>query len=301
MGAALTAVQPAPSARIAGAGARATVLSYLHACPICGGRSTAHYCRAPSLTEPDEYIVYERCRTCQVVFRNPRLPDQERLERYVERPINPAAVAHDPVSIAHCHHMAKRLQRLCPPGSRRRLLDFGCGTGGFLLEARAAGFDVTGLEVMASAARFVTSTYGIPVFTGVITSPEFAGARFDIIVSRQVFEHLTDPKGTLTALRSHLDRPGLLLIEVPNLRHIQERLRRGSTMDDSHLFYFGRQSLSRLLEGCGFRILHVAEGLRPFRFVRDGRRLPPFVVDVCERVMSLWQLKTGLSIVAALR
>ena len=87
-----------------------------------------------------------------------------------------------------------------------------------------------------------------------------------------VIEHLTDPKGTLLALKRHLIPPGLLLIEVPNLRHFRERLRTGATMDDSHLFYFSRRSLTNLLDTCGFDVLHVSEGLRPFRAFGDRAR-----------------------------
>jgi SAM-dependent methyltransferase len=291
-----------PAEKIAGrAGVKTSNVCYLHGCPVCQGTATRHYCRVPSLFTDGEFIAYERCGTCDVVFRNPRLPDRERVAKYEEKPVLPEQTHIDPLSQAHCHHLAQRLRQRLPSSTRGRLLDFGCGAGGFLLEARKAGFDVAGLEVGRALARFVTSTYGIPVFCGEVNDPAFAGERFDVIVSRQVFEHLVDPRGTLEALIPHLARPGLLLIEVPNLRHVRERLRRGATMDDSHLFYFSRNSLSRMLEACGFRVLHVSEGLRPFRFAgQDASRIPPAVVSACEHFFSLCQIKTGLSILAEL-
>ena len=64
------------------AGVTATVLTYLHACPICSGDRLHHYCRVPSRFDPGLFIRYERCGNCGIVFRNPRLGDQSRLDAY---------------------------------------------------------------------------------------------------------------------------------------------------------------------------------------------------------------------------
>ena len=47
---------------------------------------------------------------------------------------------------------------------------------------------------------------------------------------------------------------------------MKRAVRRGATMDDSHLFYFTADSLSQMMESCGFKVLRVEEGLRPYRF-----------------------------------
>lgn len=283
------------------AGVRASVLCYLHACPICGSAETSHYCRVRSLFRAGEFIVYERCRHCDVVFRNPRLPDVDRLQKYVEKPLDEQQTEFRPLSQAHYHHMMRTVRRLLAGAPRKRLLDFGSGAGGFLFEARDAGFEVMGLEVNRALAEHVRRRYEIPVFCGQIDDPRFADEKFVAIVSSQVFEHLTDPLATLMALKTHLEPPGALLIEVPNLSDIRERLRKGSSMDDSHLFYFNRRSLSTLLRSAGFTVHAVQEGLRPYRWIGgDGRALPSILVDVWERCFSACQIKTGLSVLASL-
>jgi hypothetical protein len=116
-----------------------------------------------------------------------------------------------------------------------------------------------------------------------------------------VFEHLVDPGGTLRQLRQHLAPEGLVLIEVPNIRDIRERVRRGCTMDDSHLFYFSRRSLTGMLRDNGFRIRVVDEGLRPFRFLGErARSVPVPVLRAAERCSSFLQVKTVLSVIAQL-
>lgn len=315
-------MQPSPSPAtpqrfqgLESAGVPASLLEYLHACPLCSHPRLRHYCRVPSLFQPEEFIRYERCAGCGTVLRNPRLPPGYRLERYEEVVLPPEkkelAAAHQ----THYAFMMRRIARRLPPAAAGagplRLLDFGCGAGGFLVAARAAGFDVMGLELNRDLARHVERRYGIPVYQGLASDPEFSGARFDVILSSQVFEHLLDPRSTLLDLRRHLDPAspaGLLLIEVPNLLDLRERLRRGSTMDDSHLFYFSAASLRRLLADAGFAVLEVRQGLRPYRVLHHlgragrgeggGSRLLDGLNDGVERLLSLCQVRTGLSVLA---
>ena len=284
------------------AGVRASVLEYLHACPICQGQEPLHYCRVPSLFSEREYIRYERCPDCGTVFRNPRLTASYREERYVDKPLRPKDVRSKERNQVHYRYMMRRLQKYFPEGVGRKLLDFGCGAGGFLREARAAGFQVQGLELNRALANYVREELGIETFQGLITDQAFADEKFNIVISSQVFEHLVDPRATLLEVRDHLVPPGLMLIEVPNLRHIRERLRRGAVMDDSHLFYFSARSLPRLLRACGFEVLEVQEGIRPYRLLKDySLRLPGWLHTTGQQVLSALQLKSGLSVLARLR
>ncbi len=284
------------------AGVSASLLEYLHACPVCHYTNLRHYCRVPSLFNPGEFIRYERCRDCGVVLRNPRLPADYRLSQYEDKVLPDAAKALNPKSQIHYAHMLRLLARLVPQGSGNRLLDFGCGSGGFLLEARKAGFDVMGLELNQDLARHVRVTHGIPTFQGLISAPEFAAERFNVVVSSQVFEHLLDPLETLQEIKRHLEPPGIVLIEVPNLHDIRERVHRGARMNDSHLFYFNGRSLPRMFGDCGFRVLRVQQGLRPYRYLRDyGPKSPAGLFDVAERVFSALGIRTGLGVIGQLR
>lgn len=281
-------------------GVRVSLLEYLHACPLCGASELRPYCRVPSLFEAGEYIRYDRCTRCDVVFRNPRLPAPARLDGYRDRVCSPEQTALVPRTQAHYRYLVRRLTALLPPGAGRRVLDFGCGAGGFLVEARREGLDAFGLELNRHLAAHVQQTYAVPVHSGVISDPGFPPHRFDLITSFEVFEHLLDPRGTLLELVRHLEPHGLLLIEVPNLHDTRERWRRGATMDDSHLFYFGRRSLTALLHACGLAVREVHEGLRPWRaFGTAAERLPMVAQRGFERVMAALQVKTALAVIAA--
>ncbi len=281
----------------------ASLLDYLHGCPLCGATRLFHYARVPSLFDRGEFIRYERCSGCGVVLRNPRLPEGRRLEAYESAPLRPEQTLLDARNQVHYHHTLRWLRLLLPPRDGVRLLDFGCGAGGFLLEARAGGYrDLMGLELSRGLAQHVEQVHGFPVFQGLIDAPAFRDQHFDLIVANQVFEHLLDPGQTLAAVRAHLRSPGVLLIEVPNLRHLRECLVRGSTLDDSHLFYFDRHSLSRLLRAHGFAVARVEEGLRPYHLggLRAVRRAPLWATSVLERLAAALGVRTGLSVYARL-
>ncbi len=279
-----------------------SILEYLHACLICGSPKLRHYCRVPSLFNAGEFIRYERCGGCGTVMRNPRLPAAARLERYEHSTLSADWKRLDPKTQAHYRVMLRWLLRLAET-ERPRLLDFGSGAGGFLLEAQAAGLeDVMGLELNRDLAAHTATTHGIRVFQGLIDDSRFATERFDVIVSNQVFEHLVDPRATLRQVREHLVDRGLIFVEVPNLLHFRERLRRGATMDDSHLFYFSARGLSWMLAAEGFEVLAVFEGLRPHRFLpKQTSRAPLWALNAVEKCLAALQIKTALGMIARLR
>lgn len=279
----------------------ATLLEYLEACPICFSTELRHYFRRPSLFDDGKHIVYEHCRGCGVVLRNPRMPPNLRLSIYEDKILPDAQKQLLPRNQLHYAYMLRLIDDLYPADAGRRLFDFGCGAGGFLLEAQKAGWDCMGLELNKDLARFVTESYGIPVYQGLVDDPEFADERFQVVLSAQVFEHLLDPRQALLDLAKHLDPPGFVLIEVPNQLAIKERLRRGRTLDDSHLFYFSADALSWMFEDAGFEVLHVQEGLRPYRLWPATAHWPRPLVESVIGLLARFQVRTGLSVLARLK
>ena len=280
---------------------KSTLLEYLNACPVCFSTELRHYCRRTSLFNKGEYIVYEHCGKCGVVMRNPRMPPNLRLSIYEDKILPDDQKKLLPRNQLHYAYMLRWIERFYPSDAPRKLFDFGCGAGGFLLEAQKAGWDCLGLELNKDLAKFVTDTYGIEVYQGLIDDPEFADRRFNIVLSAQVFEHLLDPRQALADLKEHLDPPGFVLIEVPNQLAFKERVNRGRTMDDSHLFYFSAPALSWMMEDLGFEVLHVQEGLRPYRAFEGLTRMPQPMMEAWIGLMAKFQIRTGLSVLARLK
>ena len=93
-----------------------------------------------------------------------------------------------------------------------RVLDFGCGSGGMLPHLAKLAAEVEGLEVN-DAARAVALQRGFTVYAGVDELP--ADARYDIIVSNHVLEHVPNVCEVLCALRRHLVPGGQFVAKLP--------------------------------------------------------------------------------------
>lgn len=103
------------------------------------------------------------------------------------------------------------------------ILDIGCGSGLSLLEARALGAEVRGVEANPNVRR-IADDLGLKAHIGGLLDELFAGKQFDLVVLNQVIEHMPNPGFTLDRLRSRLKRGGRVVLVFPNVESIWRRL-----------------------------------------------------------------------------
>ncbi len=140
-----------------------------------------------------------------------------------------------------------------------RLLDIGCGTGLFVKQARAAGFEAWGLESADRAVEIARREGNRWILAGDETSLDVddEADRYDVVTLFHVLEHVTDPFKYLRKLQKLLGKPGHLVVQVPNRSSWQARLfgSRWYGLDcPRHLCNFSAYSLLYLLGRAGFRI-----------------------------------------------
>ena len=111
---------------------------------------------------------------------------------------------------AECRHLPPL------PAGGGRLLDVGCGNGGFLMLARQAGWQVEGLDFDAGAVQ-VARARGLEVHHGGIEMLGERSACYDVITLCHVIEHVHDPITTLRRLHALLKPGGVLWLDTPNL------------------------------------------------------------------------------------
>ena len=104
-----------------------------------------------------------------------------------------------------------------------RVLDFGCGAGERLLEMRAEGWDVAGVELSAEARR-VAAEQGLDVREKLTGERGFAPASFDYVRANHALEHVVDPEATLRDLLAVLRPGGTLFLGVPTASGVNARL-----------------------------------------------------------------------------
>lgn len=165
----------------------------------------------------------------------------------------------------HCQEVAGILWSLMP--SCVRVMDVGCGTGSVtILANRSRDNTVVALEpddIRAAIAR----SRGIDVRTGFLEGrlQEELG-KFQVIMSSDVLEHTPAPELFIANILESLEPDGILLLSVPNVAHWSVRLmilmgrfdyEEVGIMDATHLRWFTKKSLIRLLEHCGLGVLEM--------------------------------------------
>lgn len=148
------------------------------------------------------------------------------------------------------------------PAKQRRLLDIGSGPGFFLLNGQKRDWQVKGIEPSVQAAEH-SHQLGLDVdamFFTEQTAPKLGF--FDAINMGEVLEHIPDPVALLSLVNHQLNDNGMVCIIVPNDFNPFQLVLRDHlgfkpwwVAPPHHINYFDFDSLSNLVERCGFEVV----------------------------------------------
>lgn len=239
------------------------------ACGLCDGATLVPFRRGiPDrrhwLGGPRDLV---RCAACGLVQTSPR-PTEEELGQ-----------AYPPGYVSFCGNgrragtLGRELVRLpytlrygrvrdAEPG-RGRLLDVGCGTGGYLAEMAELGWEPWGVEPAEAAAREARRRLALPaerVVVAVAEEAELPAASFELVTLSHVLEHVRDPLGVLRRVHGWLVPGGRVRIWLPNVESLEARAfgRLWFGLDlPRHLWHFSPATIGLALERAGFRVRRV--------------------------------------------
>jgi 2-polyprenyl-3-methyl-5-hydroxy-6-metoxy-1,4-benzoquinol methylase len=150
-----------------------------------------------------------------------------------------------------------------------RVLDLGCGGGhnGALLK-RAGAREVVGVELDPAAAAEARRQLDevLEADLAALQPEQLGEAPFDAVLASDVLEHLADPELVLGRVLTRLRPGGAVVVSLPNVAHVwvfanllmKRWPRKGSGIfDRTHVRWFGKRDMVRLLEGAGLRVLRV--------------------------------------------
>jgi len=129
-----------------------------------------------------------------------------------------------------------------------RVLDFGMGWGGYLMSVNALGSEAHGVEI-SKVRRDSVKNKNIKTYADL---SELDG-KFDVIASHQTFEHVPNPKKTLSSLVEMLNPDGFLHINTPIAKgkpNMSRVLRKGPFTPPEHINGFTPHSIVRLVNMC---------------------------------------------------
>jgi glycosyltransferase involved in cell wall biosynthesis/SAM-dependent methyltransferase/Tfp pilus assembly protein PilF len=156
------------------------------------------------------------------------------------------------------------------PLHAQRVLDVGCGAGAFGLSLkRQAGVKfVAGLEIVPAAAEKARRVLD-EVVLGNIEEMDLPWEEntFDCIVCADVLEHLIEPVPAIQKLAKLLTPEGVLVISMPNtqfyeavamLSYGQWTYMDKGIMDRTHLRFYTRSALAKLMADAGMQVAQLA-------------------------------------------
>lgn len=200
---------------------RARSFAVTPSCPHCGGAGTRMLRSSDrNRAVSERHFDYARCADCGGVWL-PQVPAD--LAGYYPGDYHSSLAPLDlDAAIAGEARRLELVTRHVRPG---RMTEIGPSQGVFAAAARAAGFDVTALEMDADCCAHLEREVGIRAIQ--TADPARAMAALEparAVVMWHVIEHLPDPIDVLRAAASHLEPGGVLALATPNPRSLQARL-----------------------------------------------------------------------------
>jgi 2-polyprenyl-3-methyl-5-hydroxy-6-metoxy-1,4-benzoquinol methylase len=204
-----------------------------------------------------------KCCKCGLIYMNPRA-DQYRIKKNYTSMTDDSYLQEEAGRRRSADSILQYLKKI---GKKGKLLDGGCATGFLLDEARKLGWEVYGVELSAWAVDYAKNKLQLPNITqGALKDSGYPANFFDVVVLKDVIEHLTEPKETLEQIRRVLKPSGIICCNTPDIDSLVSKILGAKWwgIKQSHLFYFNKNNLSALFKATGFVPLKIRSHARTF-------------------------------------
>jgi SAM-dependent methyltransferase len=241
----------------------------IEVCPVCSSNKLKFIMRG----KDNDSLVLQysilQCLHCFVYITNPQPHPDDIWKLYQER-ISPD-FAHYLSGITRLRqyffrrYISNILKNVA--GDKLKVLDYGCGDGllSLLLSQHPRCTHVTAVDFHAVAPHFIAQS-GLNI--SYIPHHDFVKSAtcYDLILCRQVLEHVHDPIATLGLLREHMNANAWIFVEVPNFQSIWRTIfgpNWSMLYLPRHLFHYAPCSLSAVLQRSGLSVKKLQHGHFP--------------------------------------
>ncbi len=209
-------------------------------CPICK-------CEKVKILHTVNAINIVRCKECEMVFADTpnqiiskkNIYDNNTFQHYVIS--EPASVR------AYYNSILNKIEKFFNT-KKVKILDFGCGQGLFLREAKLNGFIGVGCD-FSPYSQLAKEAFGLDIVTKNIFDTDFKPEEFDVIITHATHEHIADLFEVTEKLNSLLKKGGLFIISgVPNFNTYPIKFFGNFTrnMPPGHVNFFEKKTIKNL-------------------------------------------------------
>jgi len=223
------------------------------ACLVCGG-----------VYGPSRFPGLARCRDCGFVTADVALTRDDLRSLYSQKYFRGAEYK-DYVAERHLHekHFRRRLsilQKHVADPKASKLFEVGCAHGFFLQLARGVFREVGGIDISEDAIRYASENFALPVIAGDLLDQSSIGSP-DVVCLWDTIEHLERPNDYLRKLSTEMPPGALIALTTGDISSLLARIRGARWRmihPPTHLHYFSRATLARLLQNNGFDVCHCS-------------------------------------------
>jgi len=191
----------------------------LSKCPLCKSGLFLNYTEITDLSVSKESFIICKCQKCSLLFTNPR-PEEEKIGPYYDFPEyyshekNNKSFTQFIYNKVRDYAVSQKVNLITELKEGGKILDYGCGTGEFLYEAKAKGWKIKGIEPTSKARKQANSILENSVVQNIDQIDD--NKKYDIISLFHVLEHIHTLRKTVKKILKHLKSDGYILIAIPN-------------------------------------------------------------------------------------
>jgi len=151
------------------------------------------------------------------------------------------------------------LRKFIEPNRHKSLLEVGCAYGFFLAMAKDL-FEVSlGVDITKDGIRYAKEILGLNAINAEFLTYDLGCRKFDVVCMWDTIEHLLNPRLYIEKIAGHIEEGGLLAITTGDVDSINARLNKDRWRlihPPTHMHYFSRRTLAKLLDENGFDIVY---------------------------------------------
>ncbi|MCX7002586.1 MAG: class I SAM-dependent methyltransferase [bacterium] len=241
----------------------------IDSCPVCSSDKLEFIMRGKDSESLSLKYSIVQCPQCYVYITSPQPHPEDIWKLYDERDSKDFAPSLNNITTLRQYIFRRYINKILKyiAGDKLSVLDYGCGDGllSLLLSQHPRCAHVTAADFHPAAPLYIAQS-GANI--SYIPHHDFvkSSARYDLILCRQVLEHVHDPVATLGLLREHMNANAWIFVEVPNFQSIWRTIfgpNWSMLYLPRHLFHYAPCSLSAVLQRSGFEVKKLQHGHFP--------------------------------------